>query len=157
MGLIYRFAFGAIERIKLAKEERLPTLETLKSYLLANDFSKEARLVCYNDCRRCALLLDSNLTKEFKSPFSESPKLYIYDALLGFEIVDPDPYFDSQGIQKDLCFSYRINPQGVGDQIYVEYQGRIFDYTEYFKQVKIYDSLETIRSHKEELMHRVLL
>ncbi len=157
MGVVYMFAISSLDQIKAKSQEKLPTLLNLKSFLLAQDFEKEARLVCFEDCGRCSVVLDGKTVQNIDSFFTSPPKLYRYDATLGMEEIESDPFFDEDGIQKEVCFSYRIYKDGIGDQVLLEYGNKVYDYSNYFDDVTVYDSVDEAKRYKESLLHKVLL
>lgn len=156
MGIVYTFAIGSLEKVRQKSENLLPTAKNLKAFLLAQDFEKEARLVCFDDCSHCSVLLDGKETKTTQTLFDSSVKLYRYSPTMGMEQTQSDPYFDENGVQRDVCFSYRIYKDGIGDQILVEYKNRVYDYSEYLEDVKTYDSIDAAQQHKEAMLHKVL-
>ncbi len=157
VGVVYMFAIGSLEKFKAKSDNTLVTLPSLKAFLLAKDFDKEARFVCFDGCSRCSVLLDGNISQEINDFFDSAPKTYRYTQNLGMENIQSDPYFDENGIQKDVCFSYRIYKEGIGDQILVEYHNKVYDYSDYFEDVKVYDSIESAKISKEAVLQRVLL
>ena len=151
------FVTTSLDKIKAKSENHLPTLSNLKQFLLTKKFEKEARFVCFEDCTRCSLLLDGTTKRKFSDFFDSPPKLYRYDVTFGIEQIDPDLFFDENGVQQQVCFSYRIYKNGIGDQILVEYKGSVYDYSDYFEDVKRYDSIEAAKQHKESMLQKVLL
>ena len=158
MGVVYTFAIGSLERVKLVNEKRLPTLQNLKKYLLKKEFDYEARFVCYDECERCSVVLDRNESEVVEDFFQEEPKLYSFNSLLGsLQRIEAESYFDQEDVEHRSCFSYRIYKNGVGEQIFVKYRNRVYDYSEYLDGVGVYDSLEDINTKKESLLQKVLL
>ncbi len=157
MGVVYMFAIGSLDKIKAKTQNHLPTLSNLKRFLLAKEFEKEARFVCFEDCGRCSVVLDGKTKQNLSGFFDSIPKLYRYDSTLGMEQIDPDPFFDENGVQKQVCFSYRIYKDGVGDQVLVESKESVYDYSDYFEDVKRYDTIEAAGQHKESMLQKVLL
>ena len=156
MGIVYMFAIGSLDKIKAKNEEKLPTLSNLKRFLLAKDFEKEARFVCFDDCSSCSVVLDGKESSSVSNFFDSEPKSYHYDPTLGMEQIDPEPFFDANGVQKQVCFSYRIYKNGIGDQIAIEYHDKIYDYSDYFEDVKVYDSVNELQNKKESILQKVL-
>ncbi len=156
MGVLYTFAIGALERVQKKEANLLPTLEHLKSYLAHFDFEKEARLVCYDECRSCLVVLDRNKTSSVESFLHAKPKLFRYDPLLGMSGVESEPYFDDSGMEHATCFSYRLYSNGVGEQSIFEYEKKVYDLSDYFDDAKRYDTLEELKEEKERLLQKVL-
>ena len=155
MGIVYIFAIGSLEKIRQKNEHLLPTLGNLKSFLLAKNFEKEARFVCFDDCTACTLLLDGEKSRNISNFFDSSPLIYRYDPTLGVQQTDPDPFFDENGVEKEVCFSYRVYKDGIGDQLFVEYHRKVYDFSDYFEDARLYDSIEDLANKKEELLQKV--
>ncbi len=156
MGLVYKFALNSLERASKKSTNTLPTLQHLKSYLVQIPFEKEALFVCVDDCLKCFVRVDRQKTIQTEPIFEESPRIYRYDAQTGTEEIEPPPFFDSEGVEHDTCFSYRFFKNGVGEQLVVEYKNKVFDLSEYFEETKVYDSLEAFKEAKESLLQKVL-
>lgn len=157
MGIVYTFAIGAIERSKHSKQQQQLSLKNLKSYLAARDFKEEARLVCYDACSRCTLLLDHTKRVKTKPFLSAGVEIYRYDDQTGLMQYDSAPYFDADDVEHPSCFSYTMQRNGIGEQLVVSYRGRVYDFGAYFEDVDVYDSLEELQQHKEALRQKALL
>ncbi len=156
MGIVYMFAIGSLDKIKAKSQNLLPSLTNLKAFLLTKNFEKEARFVCFEECEMCSVVLDGKKTENVSGFFDSIPKIYRYDSMFGMEQIEPDPFFDENGVQKDVCFSYRIYKDGIGDQIIVEYKKKVYDYSDYFEDVGIYDSIDAAVRYKKSLLEKVL-
>jgi hypothetical protein len=44
---------------------------------------------------------------------------------------------------------------GIGDQILVEYKNKAYDFTSYFEDVKVYNTIDEIINKKEQLLLEV--
>lgn len=156
MGVVYMFAIGSLQKVKQKNQNDLPTLTNLKKFLLKKEFEKKARFVCYDSCQECSVVLDGKPKEKIEGFFASYPKTYRYDESMGMQQIEPDPYFDAEGVERQVCFSYAIYKNGIGDQIYLEYNSKVYDYSDYFEDVKIYDSLEDIQNEKEASLQKVL-
>ena len=156
MGVVYMFAIGSLQKVKQTNENALPTPKNLKKFLLHEVFEKKARFVCYDNCEKCDLVLDGKTVATMESFFQRAPKTYRYDATLGMVQTYPQPYFNADGAQEQVCFSYMIHKNGIGEQIYLEYNGRVYDYSDYLDGVKVYNTIEEIQDKKESLLQKVL-
>lgn len=156
MGVVYMFAISSLEKVKQLSHNDIPTLQNLKRFLLQKEFEKKARFVCFEECEQCSVILDKKAEETITGFFQKQPKIYRYDATLGMEQIQSEPYFDADGIQHQTCFSYTIYKDGTSDQIFVEEGGSIYDYGEYFDDVKLYDSIEEAQEKKEALLQKVL-
>jgi len=58
--------------------------------------------------------------------------------------------------QDDICFSYSIDKKGVGEQVFVEFKTKVYDFSTYLQSVGIYDSMQEAVEAKELLNQEVL-
>jgi hypothetical protein len=93
--------------------------------------------------------------KEVKSFFDDSVGSYTYDYLRGMTQKKLDVFFDKDDVQKDVCFSFGVTPQGISDQILVVFKEKTYDYTNYFSDVDIYNSMQDAIDAKEQLIEKV--
>ena len=156
MGVLYTFAIGALERVQKKEANLLPSLEHLKSYFAHLEFEKEARLVCYDECHSCRLILDRNETRKVDSFLDAKPQRFRYDPLLGMTEEESEPYFDKNDIEHATCFSYRYYSNKTGEQSIFKYKNNVYDMSGYFEGVKRYDTLEELKEEKERLLQKVL-
>jgi len=143
IGLVYTLA---LSRIKAPKEElQKPSLKTLKSYL--RSFSKDhqsVRLLCKDQCDSCMILRDGEKIKDIEGFFDESVEFYRYDFFMG-----------DVALQRESCFDFTLDGDGVSDQVIIVYKEKVYDYTPYFDTVKEYDSLAALKDAKEKLISEV--
>lgn len=155
IGLVYTLAIAKLDRVAKGKME--PTFLNLKEYLLTflQEDAEKARLVCLDDCSECTLYVDDAKVQSFKSFFDSSVATYHYDFLQGMVREKEDVFFNDEGIQESLCFSFEINRYGISDQVIVEYKERAYDYTSYFEPTEVYRSLEELSALKDEINEKV--
>jgi len=92
----------------------------------------------------------------FDNFIDDSIKTYHYSVLDGIVNVEYNPFFDSDGIEQDVCFSFSVDKQGVSDQVVVEFNNKVYDYTPYFEKTKIYYSIEDFIEAKEKIYQEVM-
>jgi len=140
IGVVYSLV---ISKIKAPKESPpQPSFENLKSYLLF--FSKDhksVKLLCENECDKCAIYSDNKKLSDLKSFFDSSVEFYRYDYFLG-----------DVALSRQNCFEFSVDGDGVSDQVIIRYKDRVYDYTLYFAEVKVYDSLQELNDAKEKLI-----
>ena len=56
----------------------------------------------------------------------------------------------------DTCFSYTLNKDGVGEQIFVEFKDKVYDFSSYLGKTPVYDSVADALEAKESLIREVL-
>ena len=155
IGLVYTLAITKLD--KVAKQKMEPTFLNLKEYLLSflQEDGEEARLICLDDCSECTIYVDDAKVESFKSFFDSSVTTYHYDFLQGMVKEKEDVFFNDEGIQESLCFSFGINRYGISDQVIVEYKEKAYDYTSYFEPTEVYSSLGELAELKDEINEKV--
>jgi len=154
MGVVYNLALTNFQQLKSSKEKL--TLANLKEYLGALKYKTNAQILCLDDCSTCKILVDGNETEEVKNLFDDSIKMYRYDALNGMILQDPTPYFNKEDVEEDVCFSYKVYAEGVGDQVFLEYKEKYYDLTDYFSGTIIGDSMEALVQKHEDMKSEVM-
>ncbi len=159
IGIVYTLVMQNLSRIgpKATFSQKQWNIKELKEHLKSFSFEKELRLVCLDGCQNCLLVRDGKILMypSLKFP-SHDVTLYRYFASEGFVEVDPEPYFNTEGVQEDVCFSYRFFGFGRGEQLIVQSGVKVFDLGEMGENVGEYESLEALKEHKEELLAKVL-
>ena len=147
MGVVYSLSVNSFSKLK--EENKKVTLLNLKEHLLALANHKEAELLCLDDCSLCTIYVGKKKVQELEDFLDSSVELYRYEFNFGFTKIEPRVYFDKDDIEKDVCFSYRVDKQGVGDQVLVAYKDKYYDFTPYFETTQVYSSLSDAQSAKE--------
>jgi prepilin-type N-terminal cleavage/methylation domain-containing protein len=154
MGVIY--TLGITSFPQRDEEEKHLTLLTLKEYLQGLEFQESAKLLCLDECTSCKILIDGESNTTIESFIDDSIKVYRYDYLSGPMEVMKDVYFNVENIQEDVCFSYKVDKQGIGDQVLVEYKDEVYDFTPYMTPTKKYASLEDAIDAKAKIIEEVI-
>ena len=154
MGVVYTLAITNFSR--LSDESANVDLKNLKEYLLSQKFQESARLLCLNECSDCNVYLDGTPVKKIDDFFDAGVIIYRYEFNYGYTEQEVDVYFDENDVEKDVCFSYEINQDGVGDQVLIEYKKKFYDYVPYLKSVVVYSSLEEAKEAHAKLEEEVL-
>lgn len=130
IALIYSLVVGKLQQQK--EGETVLTLSNLRSYMMALHHHDTLELRCIDQCHECYLYRDSQEIKRFKTLFESEPLVYDYDRFIGTKEHLFTPLFDNDGREFDVCFAYRIDPQGVGDSFLVALQDSVIYYPSYF-------------------------
>ncbi len=155
MGVVYNLASSNLTR--LSENSEKITLANLKIYLQSFKHEKSVQLLCLDDCSECDVYVDGIKTKTLDDLFKDSDvRVYRYEFTYGYTSKEQDVYFNKEGIEESVCFSYAIDEKGVGDQVLVESQNKFYDYSSYFEPTKVYSSLSDASSDREELAQKVL-
>jgi len=154
MGVVYTLAITNFSR--LSDDSSRVNLKTLKAYLMSQKFERSAKLLCLDECSDCNVYLDSKVTTKIEDFFDASVVLYRYEFNYGYTQKEMDVVFDKNDVEQDVCFSYEINKEGVGDQVLVEYKKHFYDYSPYLQDVAVYSSLSDAQEAHRQLEEEVL-
>ena len=158
IGIVYTLAISSFDQIK--ENKKALTLKNLKEYLNQYPHEKSVELLCLDDCSSCELLIDDEIQKELHGKFDgfldDSVKVYRYEYDLGTVDVEPKAYFNSEDVEEEVCFSYSVDKKGIGEQVLVEFNGFVYDFTTYFTETTRYDSIEEAVEAKNKLSEDVL-
>jgi hypothetical protein len=155
MGIVYNLASSNFA--KLSKDNEKITLANLKTYLQSFKHEKSVQLLCLDDCASCDIYADGVKTKTLDDLFKDSDiQVYRYEEAYGYTPKEQDVYFNKEGVEENVCFSYAIDREGIGDQVLVESQNRFYDYSSYFELTKVYSSLSDASDARDELAQKVL-
>ena len=153
MGLMYTLSIQSFSNT--ANKLNKITLLNLKEYIQGQDYQKSVRFLCLDDCKSCDILIDGVKQNTIENILDDSVLSYEYDFISGTRKALIDVYFNSEGTQEDVCFSYTVDKQGVGDQVLVVYKNNVYDFTTYLSPTKKYNSLESAIDAKEKLIREV--
>lgn len=158
IGVVYTLSITKLQNV--GEKSHHISLQTLKPFLLSQKYKENARILCLDDCSECKIFLDNKvenkLTKRFHNFLDESVEVFTYEQLDGFKEFEFDPFFNAEGIEEKVCFSYSVDRNGIGEQLFVRFQEKVYDFTTYFEKTKIYNSLDEIVEKKENLYQEVL-
>lgn len=159
IGVVYNLSVGSFEKIAKPQNEKI-TLENLKGFLAKMEYEKQIRVLCLDDCSRCALLVDGVAAEDFEKVFEDfldiNVEIYRYDPLLGVAEYQQEPFFDSNDVERRVCFSYAMGRDKIGEQMVVKFKERVYDFSAYGEDVVLYDSLEEFMASKEKLYNKVV-
>ena len=158
IGVVYTLAVTKLQ--KVGDSSKSVTLKTLKSYLHSLEAKKEATLLCLDDCLSCSIYVDGKKVEELEGKFEnfidDSIEVYSYDFLTGMQEIQQKVFFNSEDVEERVCFSYSVDKKGVGEQVFVKFKEKVYDYTPYLSQTKVYDTLEDVIELKENSYQEVL-
>lgn len=158
VGVVYTLSISKLQ--KVGAESQLLSLQTLKKFLFSQKFEQSAKFLCIENCSDCFLLLDGKKViknkKNFENFLDDSVEIFQYNHLSGFSESELEVYFNKEGIEENVCFSYTIDKRGYGDQFYIRFHEKVYDFTSPFYDTKVYDSLESVSQKKENLYQEVL-
>ena len=143
IGVVYALVITKLEN-STGEQEKV-SLKTLKSFMLKQiKDQKSAKLVCKDDCTTCKLFVDGQEVSTLEDLIDDSIEVYRYNYSQGLI---------PQELQE--CFVFNVGRDRVSDQLIVVFNGKVYDFTQYFKDVQVYDSLNEFISEKEQLIQEV--
>jgi len=154
MGVVYTLAINNFS--KLSEPLNKLSLVGLKDYLKDMNHTKSARILCLDECESCDILVDGEKTKTVDNFLDKSVKTYRYEFSYGYVEKEQAVFFNSEDVQEDVCFSFAVDKNGVGEQVLVEFREKVYDFSNYFQKPKVYASVEEASDAKEELRQEVM-
>jgi prepilin-type N-terminal cleavage/methylation domain-containing protein len=158
IGVVYTLAITKLKVYSNTQGKAPLTLKTLKPYLyqLANKAQAQAKLVCFDGCEVCRIYVGGEKAQELSNPLVTTQVVaYKYDYFDGMTPYTPTPIFDENGVEHDVCFELRVDTQNIATQIIVEDAQKVYDYSDYFQDVVVYNSLEEAKQAKEKQVEEV--
>lgn len=143
IGVIYTLAVTKLR--SYGEESAQLSLANLKEYL--GNFAKSAKsakLLCLDDCSKCAVYVDGVKTQEIEGMFDSQPTLYRYDFIQGAVKKKEDVFFNEDNVQESVCFAYEVDRNLISDQMIVVYKDKAYDFTTYFTKTEVYNSLQEL-------------
>lgn len=155
IGVIYTLAVVKLKDV--SQEKVAPSLSNLKEYLLSlNKDGEVMRLLCLDDCSACSVYQDSQKIQTIDNFIDSSIEVYRYDFLQGAIEKKMPVFFNKEGTQESVCFSFSVDKNRVADQVIVVYKDKAYDYSNYFEKTKVYDYLEEAVDAKQKLAQEVM-
>lgn len=153
IGVVYTLAISGIQ--KMSDKAASLSLVNLKEYLTDMQYEKNIELICLDDCSVCDIFVDGTKSKKLEDFLDSSVKVYRYDMLYGYVQKEKDIFFNENGVDEDICFSYKLTKDGVGTQMLVEYNEAFYDFSPYFSKTIKYDSIQEIEDIKETFLKEI--
>jgi len=154
MGVVYTLAINNFT--KLSDENSSVGLLNIKEYLSAIPHAKSVKLVCLDDCAECSVYVDGVKNRDIDGFLDESVTSYRYDFSYGFLEVEKEIVFDSNDVEKDVCFSFDIDKKGVPSQVLVEFKEKFYDLSSYLNKTMVYNSMQEALEMRENLSKEVM-
>ena len=157
MGLIYTLAIVNFQDLGELQEET--KLENLKAYLQNIEHDNSVELLCLDNCLTCNILVDNEVyssTSAFDNLIDSSITTYKYDFNLGVQEQEKKVFFNNEGVEERVCFSYKIDKNRVGDQVIIKLKNKIYDFSTFTKYPAVYNSFDDLEKDKEKLRQEVL-
>jgi len=157
IGVVYSLSVSGFAKVS-DKEFKL-NLGNLKEYLQGIEHRKSVKILCLDECSSCEIYVDGTNNEASSGKLDdfldESVRVYTYDFSYGTQLKPKDIYFNEEDVEEEVCFSYEVDAKGVGEQVYVEFKERVYDFSTYFKPTPKYSSLDAALEAKEELVSQL--
>lgn len=154
IGVVYTLAIGNFQ--KLSDESSKLTLENLKEYLHSIKHSKSVKLICLDDCSECDIYVDGNKSRTVEDFLDESVTVYRYELSYGAVEIEKELFFNIDDVEEDVCFSYEVDKNGVGNQVLVEFKEKVYDFSSYFTKTAVYNSIGDAVEAREDMAREVM-
>ena len=158
IGVVYTLGISNFQKIN--EKSSKVNLKTLKKYLHTFSYESNVKFLCLGDCSSCDIYIDgvkqTSLAGSFDGFLDESVVVYNYNYFLGTSQRLKEVYFNDDDVEEDVCFSYTLDKKGTGEQVFIEFNGNVYDYSTYFTGVNVYKSLQEAIEAKEGLIDEVL-
>lgn len=157
-GSVYALALPHFQKIDSNMME--VGLKNLKEYMQQIPHEKSVELLCFDKCNDCSVMADGRKVQEldetFDGFFDPSIKSYRLERYFAVQEIQNRISLNPEGISEEICFSYKIDARGIGDQVLVEYDKKVYDYTQPDLRVREYSSLAEALSYKQKQMDEVI-
>lgn len=158
IGIVYTLAVSSFQ--KMGESSYQITLGNLREFLHSRPHESSVKILCLDECSSCDIIVDGEVDEELKGSFdnflNESVKVYRYDFYQGLQKITKEVYFNSEDLEEDVCFSYALDKKGVGEQVFIEFNKKVYDYSSYLGSTPVYNSLQEIVNTKENFTTEIL-
>ena len=147
VGIVYTLSIGNFKKMK--DDTKKLSLQDLKEYLQELPHEDSAKILCLDDCTTCDIFIDGKKYNKnnIEIFLDKNVKTYRYDFSLG--MVELEKNFE-------ICFSYSVDKKGVGEQVFVEFKDKVYDFTAYLGSTPVYESIQEAVDAKEKINQEVL-
>ena len=158
IGVVYTLAITNFQ--KVGDESLKVTLKTLKKYLQTFPYEKDVKFLCLDDCSSCDILVDGKKDETLNGVFDDflddTIEVYRYEYNSGVQEIEKEIYFNEEGSEESVCFSYTVDTKGIGEQVMIKFKERVYDYTSYLVVPPTFETIEDAVEAKENLFQEVL-
>ena len=129
------------------------SFKELKSYLLTFGKSDKITLLCTDECRKCKIY-DNNKTIDTNILKNKRVEAYTYkDNYLNSIRFTAPKLVDTY---EEICLKYSYYPKkDIGDELFAKYDGKVYYFSPYFQDTKVFNSLEDAREFYEKNLRRL--
>ncbi len=148
--LIQNFSFPN-EKEKKISLSNLP-------FFLRNSFSQSKGLIslkCLGDCSVCKIYEDGEEKSELEGLFKKDASPNSYRFVNGYmEKIEFLNVFSKQNLTP-VCFEYNIYPNKSGDELFLQYDEKVFYYDNFSSTTMEFESLEDAQEYKRKEQEKI--
>jgi len=144
IGVIYAMALSSLKP-PTTKDIEAFSLLTLPKYLRENFALQDAKLVCFEPCGKCGVLVDGQWQEETIELFTSSDVHSYSLDVEGFAKASEFAPHDIEDGYKQACFILHKMSNDAIEPIILEENGRFIYYKAAYEEVKSYDTLTAIQ------------
>ncbi len=154
IGIVYALALSSFKPPDKQGVE-LFTLNTLPDYLRENFVLSDAKIVCFEPCGKCNVMVDGAWQQEEVELFDSSDvKSYTLD-LDGFALEKEFVPYDKEDGYRKACFVLHKRPNGSMESIVLEKNKRFIYYKAGYEEAKEYESLAALQSEYKKIANEI--
>jgi len=151
VGVIYTLALSTM-KVPSPKDAETFTLATLPKYLRENFKLSDAKIICFEPCGKCSVLVDGEFLQEELSLFDKSNVKSYELSFEGYATEKEYIPYDKQDSYKQACFVLHKWPNGAIEEVVLESDDNFIYYKAGYEKTKSYKSLATLQdAYKKEL------
>lgn len=154
IGVVYTLSISSFA--KLSDDSLNLSLVNLKEYLQKIPRAKSVKLLCLDDCSECDIFVDGVKSRGVEGFLDRGVRIYRYEFAYGFTEVEKEVYFNIDDVEEDVCFSYEVDKNGVGEQVLVEFEDNFYDFSTYFSKTAVYHSMQDATEVREARISEVM-
>ncbi|HIC43748.1 MAG TPA: prepilin-type N-terminal cleavage/methylation domain-containing protein [Sulfurimonas sp.] len=145
IGVVYAMALSSLKPPE-KKELEAFSLLTLPKYLRENFALQDAKIVCFEPCGRCSVLVDGDWQDDEIELFDSSGASSFSIDIEGFAKTSEFAPHDYEDGYKQACFILHKKSNDSIDPIILEENGRFIYYKAAYEKVQSYETLSAIQT-----------
>ena len=154
IGIVYAFALSSFKPPD-PKDLEAFSLMTLPKYLRENFALQDVKLVCFEPCGKCDVLVDGQWQGEPVELFTSSDvRSYSLDTE-GFAKQSEFAPHDIQDAYKQACFILHKRSNGSIDPIVLESEGKFIYYKAGYEDVESFKTLSSIQTQYQQTSNTI--
>jgi len=144
VGIVYALALSTM-KVPDKKDAEAFSLETLPKYLRDNFKLSDAKIICFEPCGKCSVLVDGEFLEDELSLFDKSDVNSYELSYEGYGTEKEYLPYDENDPYKQACFVLHKWPNGAIEEVVLETNKRFIYYKAGFEKVQTYSSLAKLQ------------